>query len=56
MEVQKVSVSCISRSLAWLRLEWQICGECDWQMQMVQAAYFKHTHTQGTLSKQSACI
>lgn len=32
----------LSRSLAWLRLEWQICRECDWQMQIVQTAYFKH--------------
>lgn len=37
--------SCMIRSLAWLRLEWQICGECDRQMQIVEAAHFKRTHS-----------
>lgn len=33
-----------SGSLARLRLEWQVCGECDWQVEMVPGGMFQ-THS-----------
>ncbi len=48
----------VSRSLAWLRLEWQICRECDQQMQIVQAEYFKGAQYLKYIQewRKSACI